>query len=129
MGTQAYFQSDPPLPGIGRSACAILGPRSRAGLIAYPVVPPKDIPIATIKAPTINGFNPSVKSFAPMNIKPITRTKVPMISLTKFEKGLRIAGIVAYTPSFVSCSFVSFQRSEEHTSELQSRGHLVCRLL
>src|SRR5437870_9138146 len=25
--------------------------------------------------------------------------------------------------------FVQVQRSEEHTSELQSRGHLVCRLL
>src|SRR5690625_5699366 len=26
-------------------------------------------------------------------------------------------------------SGVQFERSEEHTSELQSRGHLVCRLL
>src|SRR5690625_5861872 len=25
--------------------------------------------------------------------------------------------------------YVRFSRSEEHTSELQSRGHLVCRLL
>src|SRR5437870_11103697 len=31
---------------------------------------------------------------------------------------------------FVDSSFeVSQERSEEHTSELQSRGHLVCRLL
>src|SRR3984893_17794193 len=28
-----------------------------------------------------------------------------------------------------SLSIASFPRSEEHTSELQSRGHLVCRLL
>src|SRR5690625_6044392 len=27
------------------------------------------------------------------------------------------------------CSFRTAARSEEHTSELQSRGHLVCRLL
>src|SRR5690625_6409335 len=27
------------------------------------------------------------------------------------------------------CLGSSFKRSEEHTSELQSRGHLVCRLL
>src|SRR2546429_8094890 len=27
------------------------------------------------------------------------------------------------------CSFIKFRRSEEHTSELQSRLHLVCRLL
>src|SRR5690625_6803496 len=33
-------------------------------------------------------------------------------------------------PSFdVHCSLFCSIRSEEHTSELQSRGHLVCRLL
>src|SRR5690625_5719032 len=35
-------------------------------------------------------------------------------------------------PSFVNVAFyLTFRgyRSEEHTSELQSRGHLVCRLL
>src|SRR5690625_5976328 len=32
------------------------------------------------------------------------------------------------TPSSASCSWMRV-RSEEHTSELQSRGHLVCRLL
>src|SRR5690625_6986521 len=35
--------------------------------------------------------------------------------------------------SFAPCSLLSLtmsmERSEEHTSELQSRGHLVCRLL
>src|SRR5690625_6400467 len=30
---------------------------------------------------------------------------------------------------FCSISYVRSFRSEEHTSELQSRGHLVCRLL
>src|SRR5207253_11216705 len=30
---------------------------------------------------------------------------------------------------FFLCSRVRISRSEEHTSELQSRGHLVCRLL
>src|SRR5439155_12952127 len=34
---------------------------------------------------------------------------------------------VAATKS--SCSIARIVRSEEHTSELQSRGHLVCRLL
>src|SRR5690625_5873118 len=32
-------------------------------------------------------------------------------------------------PSVGSPPAPAFQRSEEHTSELQSRGHLVCRLL
>src|SRR5690625_6298546 len=31
--------------------------------------------------------------------------------------------------SFLILSLVNDKRSEEHTSELQSRGHLVCRLL
>src|SRR5690625_5904688 len=30
---------------------------------------------------------------------------------------------------FVGAPYFAPQRSEEHTSELQSRGHLVCRLL
>src|SRR6266508_403556 len=37
------------------------------------------------------------------------------------------------SPRMWKCSWFDtsfeFQRSEEHTSELQSRGHLVCRLL
>ena len=39
-GIHAYPHSDEPLPEMGKIACAILGARSRAGLIAYPVVPP-----------------------------------------------------------------------------------------
>src|SRR5690625_6203021 len=35
---------------------------------------------------------------------------------------------IAWLGEFLSGSTTSF-RSEEHTSELQSRGHLVCRLL
>src|SRR5690625_5917429 len=34
-----------------------------------------------------------------------------------------------YTHSVSSNGFDDTERSEEHTSELQSRGHLVCRLL
>jgi len=30
---------------MGNKACAILGPKSRAGLMAYPVVPPSESPI------------------------------------------------------------------------------------
>src|SRR5690625_6721002 len=33
------------------------------------------------------------------------------------------------TTGAVPPAFTSLERSEEHTSELQSRGHLVCRLL
>src|SRR5207253_5572895 len=34
-----------------------------------------------------------------------------------------------FPPPPLSTQRLSFSRSEEHTSELQSRGHLVCRLL
>src|SRR5690625_6516454 len=37
--------------------------------------------------------------------------------------------IVPSFRNFSSLAFVFSMRSEEHTSELQSRGHLVCRLL
>src|SRR5207253_3794930 len=43
------------------------------------------------------------------------------------------AGAVAFRPGFVDLEIAAERRppprSEEHTSELQSRGHLVCRLL
>lgn len=54
-GTQAYPQFDPPFPLIGRIACAILGPKSLAGLIANPVAPPVAVPIKKISIPTKNG--------------------------------------------------------------------------
>ena len=54
-GTHEYAQSLSLLPLIGRKKCTRRGARSRAGFIAYPVVPPKDIPIATIRIPTGKG--------------------------------------------------------------------------
>lgn len=44
-GTHEYAQSFPPLFGIGSMACITRGPKSRAGLIAYPVGPPRDRPM------------------------------------------------------------------------------------
>src|SRR5690625_6818039 len=47
---------------------------------------------------------------------------------------LRISVRCSSSPSAIICSIMSQRfwvntKSEEHTSELQSRGHLVCRLL
>src|SRR5256884_1003162 len=44
-----------------------------------------------------------------------------------FVQALR--GDVARTGTASLVTFLAFDRSEEHTSELQSRLHLVCRLL
>src|SRR2546429_4944083 len=40
-----------------------------------------------------------------------------------------VGGTEAFGPSSIPRVFAATQRSEEHTSELQSRLHLVCRLL
>src|SRR6266436_1124947 len=102
---------------MGRMACAMRGPRSRAGLIAYPVGPPRDIPMPQTRLPTRYGPSPAAGPAAETRFEKIapttkTSTKVAMISLSKFVTVLRIAGAVQ-------------KRSEEHTSELQSRLHLV----
>src|SRR5690625_6067616 len=52
----------------------------------------------------------------------------------KLNSNISFQGMMKKVASVVALAFVSFvdvyfKRSEEHTSELQSRGHLVCRLL
>ena len=59
IGTKAYLQSEFPLPAIGNTAWASRGPKSLAGLIAYPVVPPKDMPIPHTRLPTKYGPSPT----------------------------------------------------------------------
>src|SRR5690625_5729029 len=53
------------------------------------------------------------------------------LSLTEVDGTVHHAGDadVAFSVQSISKAFVLALRSEEHTSELQSRGHLVCRLL
>src|SRR6516164_5801211 len=99
---------------MGRMACARRGPKSRAGLIAYPVVPPKDKPIPQTRLATREG--PSalagpVKETAFEKIAPTTktRTNVPMNSLTTFAQTLRIAGAVQKQASLALASGVSRQ--------------------
>src|SRR3954453_17092811 len=112
-GIHAYPQSDGPLPAIGRIACMMRGPRSRAGLIAYPVGPPSDRPMPSTSRPTISG--PSAVSAVALLAKnariPNTSTKVPMISVIMFDTGLRIAGPVEKQASFSPGSSVSLQWS------------------
>src|SRR5665647_252462 len=72
--------------------CAMRGPRSRAGLIAYPVGPPRLAPIPTISRPTASG--PSPDGVCPLTTTQNTSTKVPMASVTKFQPYERMAGPV-----------------------------------
>src|SRR5439155_26075966 len=51
------------------------------------------------------------------------RRQVPSVALTGLDQPRR------FVVDVVHIRATSLVRSEEHTSELQSRGHLVCRLL
>src|SRR5690625_4978275 len=64
------------------------------------------------------GFPQSSRAFGPATI-----ADVPLPGGHDFE------GAVALFEEFHSVGYLLGLRSEEHTSELQSRGHLVCRLL
>ncbi len=81
-------------PLIGSKACMMRGPKSLAGLIAYPVGPPKDKPSPNINTPTIRGFNPSVNSFVPIANKAKRSIKVAINSVMKFDILCLIAGPV-----------------------------------
>src|SRR5207244_12573033 len=113
-GVGEYTQSEPAFTVIGRIAWAMRCPRSRAGLIAYPVVLPRDRPMPHTRLPTRYGPSPAAGPAAETLFEKIapttkTRTKVAMISLSKFATVLRIAGAVQKHPSLAAASGVSFQ--------------------
>src|ERR1700722_8387179 len=121
-GIAAYPQFDPAFLPSGNMACAILGPKSRAGLIAYPVVPPSDKPIAHITAALRTVPSPATGPAPtfPEKIAPttVTSTKVPIISLSRFAPKLGMAGDVEKHASFKFASSVTFQcgRKWSHTA-------------
>jgi hypothetical protein len=114
IGTQEYAQSDPPLPAIGSSACAKRGPKSRAGLIAYPVVAPSDSPMAQTRHPTRNGVKPATAPVVRTSLEVtdptrMTSTKVAAISLNRLKPNERMAGAVQNTASLAAGFSVAFQ--------------------
>src|SRR5216683_271054 len=114
IGTHAYRQPDSPFPAIGSNECASRGPRSRAGLIAYPVVPPSESPIPQTSAPTSIGPSPAATPagatrFENSAVATSTRTKVPSTSLKKFHTGRYTAGAVAKHANFASAFSVNSQ--------------------
>ena len=117
-GIHAYPQSEEPLPGIGKIACAIRGARSRAGLIAKPVVPPRLNPIEMISSPTMIGFSPCVNSLVPMKSNASTNTEVARISLNKFENVLPgkyyfhhpFSGLGIETTTTLFCLYTGFRK-------------------
>src|SRR5438105_4673929 len=101
---------------MGSTACAMHGPRSRAGLIAYPVGPPSERPIAITITPTSTGPKPFARSDPGTRLpgdstasSASTSANPPMNSEAKFAAGCRIAGVVENTASLVTGSGVTFQ--------------------
>src|SRR2546429_4436636 len=56
-------------------------------------------------------------------------SEMPGIRPASKLKRLRLVGMFAMGGAWIWISAIRANRSEEHTSELQSRLHLVCRLL
>src|SRR5437870_6323477 len=80
-------------------------------------------PQASTLFPYTTLFRSSLKEPARCRHSAFSCTFVPAASETSSE---RIVGVRSVMPAIAACAR---SRSEEHTSELQSRGHLVCRLL
>src|SRR5437870_10363889 len=51
------------------------------------------------------------------------------VAFTNVETGVTVKTLTNGEGNYFSSFLIPGSRSEEHTSELQSRGHLVCRLL
>src|SRR5207253_8150764 len=60
-------------------------------------------------------------------IPPTGNETISMLKTTSLASVVTVKELLYTTELIYSVNFLT--RSEEHTSELQSRGHLVCRLL
>src|SRR5690554_7296291 len=61
---------------------------------------------------------------------PVPKDAYYGIQTLRAMHNFNLSGVpLSHYPDFVSALAMVKQRSEEHTSELQSRPHLVCRLL
>src|SRR5262249_61453004 len=74
-----------------------------------------------IRPPPISTLFPYTTLFRSNDRSSFSHASIAIVSV--FKLGLRVSMILAES------IIVGFQRSEEHTSELQSLTNLVCRLL
>src|SRR5207253_3813098 len=87
-------------------------------------------PVRAIRAPSLNpavssGVLPAKLWLCPVDT-PEVAPNMKAMRTHLLHRSTRI--VTAYDLPFLFTFFRPY-RSEEHTSELQSRGHLVCRLL
>src|SRR5690625_5390089 len=96
---------------------------------ATPPEPPAELAAAPPPAPAVADFVPAALAADPPLPPPPSRT-----FLTPSPCAFAGTGTGRFTALLASCSlpmawYRSKPRSEEHTSELQSRGHIVCRIV
>src|SRR5690625_5452696 len=98
------------------------------------IPPPAPIPPSSL-SPFLDGFSTTTASVV----------SISAATDAAFSSAVRVTLVGSITPASIRSSYFSLlalypnapspsstfctTRSEEHTSELQSRGHLVCRLL
>src|SRR5690625_6034783 len=84
---------------------------------------PGPLPIVNLRLPgpySLGGLTAASSGADPSEM---AETRKPAVHPSAKGVGRQDSGARIFKPTG------SFPRSEEHTSELQSRGHLVCRLL
>src|SRR5690625_6015995 len=88
------------------------------------------IPAEQFEAARLDGAG-AVREFFAITL-PAVRGEITVALVLTIIAALKTFDLVYMTTSGGpgnSTTVPSYERSEEHTSELQSRGHLVCRLL
>src|SRR5690625_5447091 len=83
--------------------------------------------LTTPRRPPISTLFPYTTLFR-SPLPPASESGRPIISIASIPT-VDSRGTVGWSRYHLVPSIPSSSRSEEHTSELQSRGHLVCRLL
>src|SRR5207253_6583103 len=85
----------------------------------------------TVLAGAGGGRGPAVllRSVHPIGKLIVGRDVIKLPRRLVEPRAPRLASVVRHDRPLVATQNHALSRSEEHTSELQSRGHLVCRLL
>src|SRR5690625_6592658 len=97
--------------------CSVWAPQTR-------VVPSPQPPTKTrAQPPPTKTHWPLIKAAAHAGVHDLSRDRPRPVKIPRHKAGQN-ADQRPWRPFATSC-----YRSEEHTSELQSRGHLVCRLM
>src|SRR5207253_6080452 len=98
----------------------LVGANPTPGAVAFPL------------SVMICGLPPASSASDSVPVRAPEAVGVKVTLMVQFAPAGKVAGLVgqALAPVLVAAkSPEAANRSEEHTSELQSRGHLVCRLL